>query len=223
MARFSHFWQLLGALEAVPDLVVTWDAALYDEPETGQYWAYVHAGDQLVARISNTRPAAFVLSTAPPVVSALLAEYQIVVVCVTDLEHPTIDVTRFLKNVMEHRRNWTAADFDSLEKALQEMRLLREWDDNTFIICTTDELGQVVAVEHLHLPLALTVSVTPAALTPVLQDLGQHVLTVEDWKTPNLSISAADAPDLIERLPLFGVHEGDLDAFSAERLISWLA
>lgn len=223
MPRSYPFWQLVGALDAISELGVTWDQALYDEPETGQYWAYMHAGDQLVVKLSSARPVAFVLHTAPPVVHALLNEQQVKVVRVADFEHPTINVTRFLQSALEQKRDWSPQDLDRLEHSLQELNLRREWNDNEFVIITSDEHGQLVAVEHLYLPFALTFKVTPAALNTLLQNLHQHVLTVDDWDTPNLSIDYAAAPDLIERLPLFGVEEGELDAFSAERLTSWLA
>ncbi|MDL2343409.1 hypothetical protein QOL99_04495 [Deinococcus sp. MIMF12] len=222
MARSYPFWQLLGALDANPELDVTWDPALYDEPEAGQYWAYVYAGDRRVAKLSNAQPIAFVVLTAPPIVHALLAQQQIKVVRVVDLEHPTTDVTRFLQRALEQKHNWSPQDFDRLEHGLQELNLHRDWDDNEYVIITSNEQGQIVAVEHLYLPFALTFKITPIAFTALLQELQQHVLTIEDWATPNLSINAAAAPDLIERLPLFGVDEGDLEAFSAELLTYWM-
>lgn len=222
MARSYPFWQLLGALDAIPQLDVTWDQALYDEPETGQYWAYIHADGQRVAKLSNAQPVAFVLHTAPPIVAATLVKEHVRVIHAAALEHPTTDITRFLQLALQHKRNWSSQDLDQLERGLQALNLRRDWDDNEYVIITSDEQGQLVAVEHLYFPFAVTVKGTPAAFTMLLQDLQQHVVIADDWDTPNLSIDAAAAPDLIERLPLFGVDEGDLEAFSAELLTYWL-
>lgn len=222
MAGLFSFWQLLGTLDAVPELDVTWDPALLDEPDTGQYWAYVHADQQPVAKLSSSQHMAFVLPTAPPIVHALLAEEQLKVVRVVDLAHPTVDITRFLQSAVLQKATWGPEDAAQFERGLQEMNLRRNYDEEERLGVISDEHRHPVAIEHFYFPFALMFKAAPADLDAFLREHGLQVLTIDDWDTPNLSIDAAALPGLTERLSILRFETTELEAFSAELLTYWL-
>ncbi|MPY66012.1 hypothetical protein F8S09_04780 [Deinococcus sp. SDU3-2] len=222
MNRVPDFWHVLGELEGQPEVEVIWDDALYDEPETGQYWAYVQFRGRATAHLSNSHHVAFVLPDTPLVIMSVLYRCQVRVVTVPDLQRKTLNLSPFLQRALRRRPHWTPEDLQQFVDGIERLGLRREWEEGEYVITLANADGVVVAVEHVFLPLALTLPASPPGLTPLLHKFGHELVAVEEWSTPLLSLSPETSAELTERLPLSGFVEGELAAFSLEQFVYWL-